>query len=109
MNEVRNINRYWVDKESNIIVRKWNDEEYKTIEPHKHIFEKAWVYYCPICNFVPTLCYDKNEAKHRSNTHKRYTGHECLIEYRDCEFICLEFKDEFLEDIGVWVNKQELY
>ena len=109
MSEVKNIDRYWVDKESRIIVRKWTDEEYNSIKPYEHIFEEQWVYYCPICNFIPVICRDKNSAIHSANSHKSYTGHECLVECKNCEFVCLEFKDEFLEDLGVWVNKQEVY
>lgn len=109
MNKEQNINRYWVDKKSSIIIRKWTDEEYETIEPHKHIFKKAWTYYCPICRFIPPCYFDKKECEHDANNHKHYTGHECSITYEDREMICLEFRDEFSEDLGVWVNKQEVY
>ena len=109
MDKVQNVSRYWVYKDSGIIYRQWTDEEYKTIDPHKHIFEKLWCYYCPICNFIPVPCFDKKEATHHSNTHRHYTGHKCVIEYRDFELVCFESRDEFLENLGVWVHKQELY
>ena len=111
MNKVQNVYRYWVDRDSNVVVRKWEDEEYKTINPHTHIFEKYWSYYCPICNFIPQLCHTKQEAEHGANNHQRYGGdlHKCVVEYRDHELVCWENREEFLEDIGVWVCKQELY
>ena len=109
MNTVQNINRIWIEKDSGVVVRNWTDEEYKTLDPRNHIFEKYWCYYCPICGFLPTLCGSKAEAKHAYHVHKSYTGHRCEIKYRDFELVCLEEKDEFLEDLGVWVHKQELY
>lgn len=111
MNEVKNLSRYWVDKDSLIVVRKWADEEYEIINPHKHIFEKYWSYRCPICSFIPTPHYDKAEAEHGAKVHERYAGgkHKCVVEYRDHELICLEHKVEFVEDLGVWVCKQEYY
>ena len=111
MNKVQNICRYWVDKDSRIIVRKWDEKEYETISPHIHIFEKYWSYCCPICSFIPTPCYDKTEAERGAKAHERHNGnkHKCVVEYRDHELICLEFRDEFLEDLGIWVNKQEVY
>lgn len=111
MNKVQNVYRYWVDKDSNIIVRKWDEKEYKTIKPNTHIFEKYWSHRCPICSFIPTPCCNKAEAEHDAKTHERYAGskHRCIVEYRDHELVCMEFRDEFFEDLGVWVNKQELY
>lgn len=111
MNKVQNINRYWVDKDSNIIVRKWDEKEYETINPRTHIFEKYWSYRCPICTFIPTPHYDKAEAEHGAKAHERCAGskHKCVVEYRDHELICMEFRDEFLEDLGVWVAKQEVF
>lgn len=109
MNKVRNLHRYWIDKDSKIVVRKWVNEEYKTIDPHTHIFEKYWSYYCPICNFIPTPCLDKEEVECSANYHRQYSrsDHKCVVEYREHELICLEVKDEFLEDLNVWVMKTE--
>ena len=103
--------RYWIDKDSKVVVRAWSGKEYKTINPHTHIFEKHWSYYCPICNFIPHLCANKDEAEHDVNVHECCAGgeHRCVIEYRHHELICLEFKEEFIEDLGVWVQKQEYY
>lgn len=109
MIEVKNISRYWVDKGSGIIVRKWTDEEYKSINPHAHIFEKYWYYYCPKCNFVPIPHFNKDDAKHGCSNHKHYTGHRCLVNYKDFELGCLEFKEEYSEEFGVWVAKQTMY
>ena len=111
IDKIRNISRYWVDKDSGILVRKWDREEYKSINPHEHIFEKYWSYYCPICSFVPTPHYNKSEADHGAKVHEINVGrkHKCVVEYRNHELVCMEFRDEFLEDIGLWVNKQEMY
>ena len=111
MDEVKDLSRYWVDKDSGVVVRKWTDEEYKTNNPHKHIFEQYWSYYCPICSFIPTPHYDKAEAEHGAKTHERYAGskHKCVVEYRNHELICWEHRCEFVEDLGVWVYKQEYY
>lgn len=109
MNKTKDLIRYWVDKDSGIVVRKWTDEEYKTNNPHKHIFEKFWSYYCPICKFVPSPCYDKSEVERGSKTHERYTHHKCVVEHRDHELICWENRFEFVEDLGAWVHKQEAY
>ena len=111
MNQVKNINRYWVDKESSIVYRQWTSEEYVKFSPRQHIFEKRWSYYCPICNFIPRVCFDEAEAKHGANNHKNYCGsnHKCVVKYRDHELVCLEFREEYLEDPGVWIAKQELY
>ena len=111
MNKIRNINRFWVDEDSRIIVRNWTNEEYKTTNPHTHIFERYWSYRCPICSFIPIPNYDKDEVKRAANSHMLYCGdnHKCKVEYRDHELVCLECRDEFLEDIGMWVAKQEIY
>jgi hypothetical protein len=111
MNKIQNINRYWVDKDSNVIVRKWDEKEYETINPRTHIFEKYWSYYCPICSFIPTPHYDRAEAEHGAKVHEVHTinKHKCVVEYRDHELICMEFRDEFLEDLGIWVAKQEVF
>lgn len=111
MEKVKNLSRYWVDKASNIIVRKWTSEEYMRLSPRQHIFEKYWSYYCPICNFIPNLCFDEIDAKHGANNHKHYCGHrhKCVVKYRNHELVCLEFKEEYLEEFDVWVAKQKLY
>ena len=111
MDKVKNINRYWLDNDSRIVARQWTDEEYETIDPRTHISEKYWSYRCPRCEFLPMLCYDEVEAKHQSNNHENYCGrrHKCIVEYRDFELSCWEFREELLEDLGVWVAKQEMY
>lgn len=111
MDKVRNLYRYWIDKDSQIVVRKWTDKEYKNINPHTHIFEKYWSYSCPICSFIPTPHDSKESAEHGANTHWLYTGnkHKCVVEYRLHELVCLECKEEFLESLNVWVAKQEIY
>lgn len=109
--KVRNINRYWLDNDSDIVVRQWTDEEYKTINPHTYIFEKHWSYYCPRCGFIPAICHDKDEAIHRSNDHRYRCGnkHKCVVEYRDHKLVCLEFNEEYMEQFDVWVAKQIKY
>lgn len=111
MNKVQNLQRYWIDKDSKIVVRKWEDEEYKSINPHTHIFEKYWSYRCPICSFIPAPHISKTEAEHGANTHKIYTNdrHKCVIEHRYHELTCYECKEEFIGDLGVWVHKIEFY
>ena len=111
MNQVKNLNRYWVDKESNIIARKWTPEEYMRLSPRQHIFEKYWSYYCPRCRFLPVLCHDEAEARHHSNKHEYYCGsrHKCIVEYRDFELNCWEFREEYNEEFDIWVAKQEVY
>lgn len=109
MNKVKNISRYWVDNGTGLICRKWNDEENKYHDKYKHIFEKHWCYYCPICGFEPVICADKDEAEHSRHIHKNRTGHTCSVEYKDFELACLEFREEFVEEFGMWVYKQELY
>jgi hypothetical protein len=111
INKIKNVNRYWADKDSRIIMRKWTDEEYKILDPHTHIFEKYWSYSCPICNFIPMPSYNKDEVQRAAEMHMSRCGnsHKCVVKYRNHELICLEFRDEFLEDLNVWVNKQECY
>ena len=109
MNKVKNIVRYWIDKDSCIVVRKWTDEENKTTNPHNHTFEKYWSYRCPICHFIPTPHAQKAEAEHGAKVHERYTGHKCVVEYRNHELKCMECRDEYIEDLNVWVAKQEIY
>jgi hypothetical protein len=111
MDKIRNLNRFWVDKDTNIVVRQWTDEEYKIINPHTHIFEKYWSYYCPICGFIPMPCCDKSKVERDANHHRLCFGnkHKCIVEYRDHELACLEYKDEFMDEFGVWVFKQTTY
>lgn len=111
MNQIENITRYWIDKDSGLYVRKWNEKEEQTIDPHTHIFEKYWSYRCPICSFIPTPCGDKEIVKDEAKQHELRAGnkHKCIVEYRDHELVCLEFRDEFLEDLGVWIKKQEIF
>ena len=113
MNEVRNLSRYWIDKDSGILVRPWTDEEYKSTDPHRHIFEKYWSYYCPICGFLPIPVMTKEEAKRQQAEHvNRFCSkrrHKGVVEYRNHELICMEHKDEFIESFGVWVHRQEMY
>lgn len=116
MNEVKILSRYWIDKDSSAVVRRWTDEEHNSINPHTHIFEKYWSFRCPNCNFIPIPVFDKQEAEREQIRHinrfccdenrKRHRG---FVEYRDHELICLEGKEEFLEDLGVWVYKEEYY
>lgn len=112
VNKVQNLCRYWVDKDSKIVVRKWTDEEYKNTNPNTHIFEKYWSYRCPICSFIPTPHISEQEAKHGANTHLLYapsSRHKCVIEYRFHELVCYEYKEEFIEGIGVWNCKYTYY
>jgi hypothetical protein len=111
MNEIKDLKRYWVDGDSGIFVREWTDEEYKTNNPQKHIFEKYWSYRCPICSFIPTPHFDKAETEHGAKTHERHAGskHKCVVENRNHELICLEHRYEFMKDLGVWIHKQEYY
>lgn len=116
MNEVKDVSRYWVDKDSMIIMRKWTDEEYRFVNPSTHIFEKYWSYHCPICSFIPIPVLDKEEAEKAQISHINYfccneniKRHKGFVEYRDHELICLEQKNEFMEDLGVCACKQEYY
>ena len=113
MNKVENLNRWWVDKDSGILVRPWTDEEYKSTDPHTHIFEKYWSYYCPVCGFLPTPVLTKEEAKKQRASHANWfcnRKHKGYIKYRDHELVCLEHRDEFIEHHGgVWVHVQEMY
>lgn len=111
MNKVKNLYRYWVDKDSKIIVRQFTDEEYKSMDPHVHIVEKYWTYDCPICLFVPTPYRSKQEAIYGANFHCCMNGyrHMCRISYRYFELACFECREEFVESLGMWVYKQEYY
>ena len=111
MNKVQNIFRFWVDEGSGIIVRDWTDEEYKTLDPHTHIFETYWTYYCPRCGFLPTPYSNEKEVKYSAKLHEMRTpgDHRCIVEYRKFELACLETREEFREDLGVWVCVQEKY
>jgi hypothetical protein len=109
MNKVKNLSRYWIDEGSGIIVRTWTNEEYKNINPHTHIFEKYWSYCCPICNFIPIPHSNKEEAEHHANSHRRYTGHKCVVDCRNYELATMEYREEYLEELDVWVAKQEVY
>ena len=109
MDMIENLNRYWLDKDSQIVVRKWDAKEYETTNSHTHIFEKYWSYRCPICSFIPIPYHDKAEAERGAKTHERYTRHKCVVEYRNHELVCLECRDEFLQDLNVWVHKEEIY
>jgi hypothetical protein len=113
MNKVQNVSRLWLDKDSNTIVREWTDEEYQTLDPHTHIFEKYWTYYCPYCGFLPIPHGNKAEAEHGAKVHELHAPisrhHKCVVEYRKFELCCFETREEFLEDLGVWVHTQELY
>lgn len=112
----RNVSRYWVDNDSGIVMRKWTDEEYKSISPYKHIFEKYWSFRCPICGFIPIPVLEKEEAERTQIRHinnfvcsKNRKGHKGFVEYRDHELICFEYKEEFLEDPGIWCYKETYY
>lgn len=110
MNQVKNLSRYWVDKDSNIIVRKWTPEEYMRLSPRQHIFEKYWSSRCPLCCFIPTPWSTKEEAEHEANTHRRIgRRHKSIVEYRDHELVCWELKYEYSKDFDIWVPKQKLY
>lgn len=116
MDEVKDLSRFWVDKDTGIVIRKWTDEEYESINPHTHIFEKYWSFRCPNCSFIPIPVLDKREAERRRVAHlnnfwcsedrKRHKG---FVEYRDHKLICLEGKYEFIKDLNMWVYKQEYY
>ena len=116
MNEVRNIYRYWVDKDTGGVMRLWTDEENKSMNPRTHIFEKYWSFRCPTCGFIPIPRLTKEEAERIQIRHinqfsmpQNRKRHKGFVEYRDHELVCLECKEEFLEEVGVWVAKQELY
>lgn len=113
MNKVKNLSRYWIDKDSGVLIRPWTDEEYQSIDPRTHIFEKYWSYYCPVCGFLPTPVKTKQEAKEQQVAHaNRFSSrrrHKGVVEYRNHELVCVEYKDEFVESLGVWVHKQEMY
>ena len=64
MNKVKNVSRYWIDKDSKVVVRKWTDEEYKTNNPRVHIFEKYWSFRCSHCSFIPIPVISKEEVEH---------------------------------------------
>lgn len=84
MNKVRNIKRYWIDKESQTIVRPWTDKEYKLIDPHTHIFEKYWDYY-------------------------RIFGFIRIPVLRCRELVCFEFREELNEELGIWIHGYEKF
>ena len=116
MNKIKNLHRYWLDKDSHLFMRQWTDEEYQTLDPHTHIFEKYWSYRCPMCNFIPIPVLTKEEAERTQTRHinqfsmsQNRKRHKGFVEYRDHELVCYETKDEFLKDIGIWVAKQEIY
>lgn len=110
INGIRNLSRYWVDKHTGIIMRQWTSEEYEAVSPRTHIFEMYWSYQCPICSFLPVPHCNEVEAMHGANTHERYAGsrHRCVVEHREHELVCLECKEEYVDELGVWVNKQEI-
>ena len=112
----RNLNRYWVDNDSAIIMRKWMDEEYQSTNPYTHIFEKYWSFRCPNCSFIPIPVLSKEEAERTQVRHinkficrENRKRHKGIVEYRYHELICWECKEEFLEDLGVWVYKETYY
>lgn len=101
--------RYWINKSSQVIVRSWTDEEYKTIDPYTHMFEKYWCYCCPTCKSTSELYCKEEEAAHHKNLHAHYTGHEGLVEYKDFELVCLELREEYIEDFGAWATIYKIY
>ena len=112
----KNLSRYWVDNDSGIIMRKWTDEEYQSTNPYIHIFEKYWSFRCPNCEFVPIPVLEKEEAERTQIRHinrfvckENRKRHKGFVEYRDHELVCLECKEEFIEDLGVWVCKEIYY
>lgn len=111
MRTKRNIKRFWVDEASGILVREWNDEEYKNINPHTRIFEKYWSYYCPICGFIPLPNDNREHVEREAKTHQLIAGseHTCIVEFRKHELGCMENREEFLEDSELWVSIQEKY
>lgn len=109
----RNLRRYWVDNDSGIIVRKWTDEEYKTINPYIHIFEKYWSFCCPNCNFIPISVLEKEEAKITQSRHinhfvckENIKRHKGFVEYRDHELVCLNAKRNFLKTLACGFSKK---
>lgn len=112
----RNVDRYWVDNDTGIIMRKWTDEEYQSINPYTHIFEKYWSFRCPNCELIPWPLLTKEEAERRQIRHINSFGceanrkrHKGFVEYREHELVCWEVKEEFLEDVGAWVCRQISY
>lgn len=105
----RNINRYWIEKNSQVVVRNWTEEEYKSADPKNHILEKHWSFSCPHCSFLPHLCANKDEAEHSNNVHRRYTRHEGMVEYKDFELCCVECREEYSKEFNAWFYKQDIY
>lgn len=85
MNKVRKLYRYWVDKDSKTIVRQWTVDEYENTDPYTHIFEEYWSYRCKILRIVPIPRIIRREL------------------------VCLESKEEFIEETGVWSHKYVYY
>lgn len=113
---IKDLSRYWIDKDSGVVVRRWTDEEHNSINPHTHILEKYWSFRCPDCTWIPTPTLEKREAEREQIRHinrfccdENRERHRGFVEYRDHELVCWEGKEEFFEDLGAWVYKEEYY
>lgn len=84
MNEVKNITRYWLDKDSQTIVRQWTDEEYKFADHHTHIFEKYW-------------------------SDRRIFGFIRIPVPRYRELVCIEFREMVNEELGQLIHSYQTF
>ena len=111
MDKIKKLIRYWVDKDSKTIIRKWTDEEYKNHDPHEHIFEKYWCYHCPTCGFISMPYCRRSIAGLSAGTHEMHTDkeHKCIVKQKNYELICFEYKYGFMEDLNAWTSKKEYY
>lgn len=114
MNKERKIRRWWQYKINGDTFRAWSIEEYKTQDPHLHMFEKRWfVFYPEWTGRLPLPCNSKKEAKRIArdyeNSNCNLPHHKAQIIYADCEFVCGEFKEVFCENMNVWIPKKEIY
>ena len=108
--KIQNVNRDWIDKLSGGFMRPWTELENDTLNHCTHIFEKHYRHICPICGCIglPTT---KDGAKRDQYEHARFHlfSGKGIIRYEDCELICLEFREEFNEEIGVWTSVYEQF
>lgn len=114
MREERNICRYWQYKINRTIFRQWTDEEYNTINPHTHRFEKRWfVYYPNWTGRLPLPYNTKEEAENKAHLyeeqHNHLSHHKAHIVYEDCEFVCEEYKEVFVPEMNIWIPKKIVY
>ena len=95
-NNLKNIRRYWERKDDGFVVREWNEEEYKNINPETHIHECVVLSQCEHCGsllyatFIDQghcycqLCYEKGR---RNIRHPNYF--KATIEMR-----CIEIGEQ---------------